>query len=163
MKNPKLVIVTDLGLLRAYRRELTPKGTPRLELIEEFHFDDAHAKVKDKVTDLAGRRTSGKGNHAGTPVADSHNLRLEIRRRLIRQIAAKIKALIQRSTESGVWLAAPKEINHLILDELPVSLRPRIEVNLARDLTKVDKKELLESFPRPELDLAEYQTTKRLI
>lgn len=158
MKTPKLLIVTDLGLLRAYRRELTPKGTPRLELLGEFRFEQAHNRVKDEVTDYAGRRGAGKGIHPGTPIADSHNLELERRRRLVKQIASQIKALIERSTESGVWLAAPKEINHLILDELPKNLRPRIEVNLARDLAKADKDELIKSFPRPELALKEFQT-----
>ncbi|MGC8989376.1 MAG: hypothetical protein ACP5MD_04570, partial [Verrucomicrobiia bacterium] len=66
MKTPKLLIVTDLGLLRAYRRELTPMGTPRLELIEETRFEDAHVRVKDKVTDFAGRRGASGGSHVGT-------------------------------------------------------------------------------------------------
>lgn len=157
MKTPKLLIVTDLGLLRAYRRELTPKGTPRLELIEETRFDDAHVRVKDKVTDFAGRRGASAGSQVGTPLSDSHNLELEIRRRLIRKIAAQIKSLIERTNDLGVWLAAPKEINHLLLDELPRSLRPRIEVNLARDLAKADKCDLLKSFPRPEVELKGFE------
>ena len=35
MKN-KLVVVADLGILKAYRLELRPKHTPRLELVEEL-------------------------------------------------------------------------------------------------------------------------------
>jgi|GEM_PF-383949 hypothetical protein len=157
MKTPQLLIVTDLGLLRAYRRELTPRGTPRLELIEETRFDDAHVRVKDKVTDFAGRRGASAGSQVGTPLSDSHNLELEMQRRLIRKIAAQIKSLIQRTNNLRVWLAAPKEINHLILDELPQSLRQRIEVNIARDLAKADKCELLKTFPRPEVELKKFK------
>ena len=54
MKN-KLVIVTDLGLFRACRTELTPKHTPRLELIEEFMFVEAHRRFDEMLTDMAGR------------------------------------------------------------------------------------------------------------
>lgn len=40
-------------------------------------------------------------------------------------------------------MAAHKEINHLILRKLPISVRARIEANLSRDLVKVSRKELL--------------------
>jgi len=151
MTAPKLLIVTDLGLLRAYRRELTPKGTPRLELLDEIHIEDAHRRVQDGVTDFAGRRAGSTRSSSGAPMGDAHNLKLELRRRLVKQIAGHIARLIRHSQEETVWLAAPREINHLILDELPLNLRPRVEVNLACDLVKSEKGELLESFPRPEL------------
>lgn len=151
MKTPKLLIVTDLGLLRAYRRDLTPKGTPRLELLDELHLEDAHRRILDGVTDFAGRRTGPRQTCSGAPMSDAHNLKLEIRRRLIRRIAGHIARLMMHRKQEGVWLAAPREINHLILDELPRGIRPRIEVNLARDLVKAGQRELLHSFPRPEL------------
>ena len=44
------------------------------------------------------------------------------------------------------WLAAHKEINQKILDELPPAVRHLIKKNLPRDLTKVGQKELLDQF-----------------
>jgi hypothetical protein len=41
------------------------------------------------------------------------------KRRLIRQICDHIRGLIERSDWDGCWLAADKEINQKILDELP--------------------------------------------
>ena len=44
------------------------------------------------------------------------------------------------------WLAAHKEINDQILEELPPFVRHRIKKNLPRDLTKAGQKELLDQF-----------------
>jgi hypothetical protein len=56
--NPKLLLVTDLGTLKAFRLEFTLQDTPRLEELETAVLEDAHARVSDIVTDLAGRRAA---------------------------------------------------------------------------------------------------------
>jgi hypothetical protein len=144
---PKLLVITDLGLLKAFRIEHTPKGTPRLELVEEVLLEDAHQKLTDKLTDQGGRNTGSANRGGTTTMADTHNLQLEYRRRLVRQLASKIETIVSSHGKDGCWLAAPKEINHLITEELPRSSRERIEVNLARDLTKIEPSRLLEHFP----------------
>jgi hypothetical protein len=145
MKN-KLLIVTDLGSLKAYRLDATPKGTPRLELLEEVVLEAAHHRLVEQVTDLAGRHVGPTRKSWGAPIADDHNLKLETKRRLIKQIAGHIKRLVEASRDSGCWLAAHKEINHLILNELTPAARKRIEKILARDLVKAGQLELLECF-----------------
>ena len=52
--------------------------------------------------------------------------------------------LIERSSCEVCWLAAPKEINQKILDELPPAVCNRIKKNLPRDLTKVGQKKVLD-------------------
>jgi hypothetical protein len=57
------------------------------------------------------------------------------------------KPHIKHPAESCVcWLAAHKEINQKILDEIPQAVCNRIKKNLPRDLTKVGQKELLDQF-----------------
>lgn len=143
---PKLIIVTDLGLLKAYRLEATPKGTPRLELLEELVIEDAHYRLVEKVSDLAGRHVSPTAKQWGTPLNDDHNLRLETKRRLIKQIAKHIQRLVNACDAETCCLAAHKEINHLIMDALPKTVRARIQTNLARDLVKATQKNLLTIF-----------------
>jgi hypothetical protein len=66
--NTKLIIVADLGLLRAYREVQGPTDRqPHLELIEELKLERAHEKLSDQVTDQAGRfpRGGGAGNIPG--------------------------------------------------------------------------------------------------
>jgi hypothetical protein len=140
------MIVTDLGRLKAFRVERTLKQTPRLEPLEEVVWEEARHRVVDTVTDMAGRHASPTQKHWGAPIADDHNLELETRHRLIRRIAKHIEHLIQREGGDGCWLAAQKEINHQILQELPRAIRVRIEKNLPHDLTKAGQNELLEQF-----------------
>jgi hypothetical protein len=144
--NRKLLIVTDLGLLKAYQFRTTRSGSPRLELLEERVLEQAHHRLVDGVTDLAGRRAPPTRKGGGVPLADNHNLRLETRRRLTRQIANHCKRLIQEHDAEGVWLAALKELNHQIVAALPKTFSERIEVNLARDLVKAGRRDLIELF-----------------
>jgi hypothetical protein len=80
------------------------------------------------------------------PLADDHNLQLEFKRRLIRQISDHIQRLVERSGCDICWLAAQREINQKILEELPPAVCKRIKKNLPRDLTKLEQKELLDQF-----------------
>src|SRR6267378_1328636 len=113
----KLMIVADFGRLKAFRVDWTLQKTPRLEPLEEMEFEEAHRRVLDTVTDMAGRHAAPTQRHWGAPIADVHNLELETRRRLIRRLAKRIEQLIERDGRDGCWLAAHKEINRQILDE----------------------------------------------
>lgn len=144
--NPKLLILADLGSFKAYQLATTPRGTPRLEPLENTVLTDAHQRVVDRVSDLAGRRAPPARNAAAAPVGDDHNLKLETRRRLTRQLAEHIRRLARQHPENGLWLAAPKALNRMLCETLPNGLRDRIEVNLARDLVKADPREVLAVF-----------------
>ena len=54
MTPTSLIIVADRGSLKAYRVNETPTRGPSLKLIQAFNVTDAHGKMVDKVTDLAG-------------------------------------------------------------------------------------------------------------
>jgi hypothetical protein len=142
----KLIIVADLGLLKAYNADFPPEQSPRLEQLDEVVLEEAHTRVVDKLSDVAGRHTSPAQKNWGAPLGGDHNLKLESKRRLIRQIAAHIERLIEREGGDGCWLAAQKEINHQILKELSSPVREHIKKNLPRDLTKTAPKELLDQF-----------------
>ena len=55
MTPTSLIIVADRGSLKAYRVNETPTRGPSLKLVQAFDVTDAHGKLIDKVTDLAGR------------------------------------------------------------------------------------------------------------
>lgn len=160
--NNKLVVVTDLGLFKAYKLEANSvHSTPRLELIEEFNLVEAHGKITDKVTDFAGRyHAPGMGKWA-TPWGERHNLQLEQKRRLVKQVAQALTDLLRREGAEGCYLAAGKEINHQILAELPREMRARIEKIVPCDLTKAEKSDLLRHFgvikPKPAQEVPVWQ------
>ena len=149
MKNT-LVVVTDLACFKAFRLDNNqPHQTPRLELVEEFNSADAHEKLVDKVTDLSGRfpRSSGGAGTRG-PMSDGekHNIELESRKRLVRQLAQRLNALARSPEVERCLLAASREINHQLLEELEPPVRAKIVKNIPADLTKLERAEILRHF-----------------
>ncbi len=149
MKNT-LVVVMDLACFKAYRLENHhPHQTPRLELVEEFNSADAHTKLVDKVSDLSGRfpRRGGQASARGAMSdGERHNIELELRKRLVRQLAQRLEALLRSKDYECCLLAASREINHHLLEELEPQLKAKIEKNLPADLTKLDRAEILKHF-----------------
>ena len=145
--NNKLVVVTDLGSFKAYKLEVNGlHKTPRLELIEEFNLVEAHGKMSDRLSDLAGRYHAPVMGKWAAPWGERHNIELEQKRRLIKQVAHALADLLRRNGSEGCYLAASKEINHQILAELPREARAKIEKIVPCDLTKSEKSDLLRHF-----------------
>ena len=140
----------DLGCLKAYRLENHhPNKAPHLALVEEFNSADAHEKLVDKVTDLSGRfpRRAGVANARGAMSdGERHNIKLELRKRLVRQLARRLNALARSKDVERCLLAASREINHQLLEELEPQVRAKIEKNVPADLTKLDRAEILRHF-----------------
>jgi hypothetical protein len=147
MKNT-MVVVTDLACLKAYRIDPSPQhSAPRLELVDEFHSADAHERLVDKVSDQSGRFSRGGGNGGvAMSAGERHNILLEQRKRQVRQLAGRLGTLLSRVEIQRCLLAASKEINSQLIEELPATVRSKIQKNLPADLTKVDKSELLGHF-----------------
>jgi len=149
MKNT-LVVVTGLGCFKAYRLENhEPNRAPRLELVEEFNRADAHSKLVDKVTDLAGRfprRTGAPNTIAAMSDGERHNIELESRKRLVRQMAQRFNALARGPEVERCLLAASREISHPFLEQIEPKVRAKIEKSIAADLTKLERGEIMRHF-----------------
>jgi len=147
----KWVVVTDLCSLKAYRLDTGSfTRTPRLELMLGFENPEAHERLLDKVSDQAGRFSKGMGHNGAAAGAMSygerHNIELEHRKRLVKQLAGRLNDLLRRADVAGCYFAASKEINHQLLEALEPAARAKIEQNVAADLTKIDKSQLLARF-----------------
>ena len=148
MRN-KLVVVADLGHLKAYRLEYDELSTtPRLELIENLATGEADGRVSHKLTDEAGRFAGGqRGRHEIRASGERHNIQLEFERRAVSQLAESINRVVKSQRDNQpVYLALHKEINHQILAKLEPGVRARIEKVVPEDLTKVNGSKLLEHF-----------------
>jgi hypothetical protein len=145
-----LVVVTDLGCFKAFRLENHhPNRAPHLELVEEFNNADAHDKLVDKVTDQSGRfpRNAGTVNATGAMSdGERHNMELQSRKRLVRQLAQRFNALARGPEVERCLLAASREINHQFLEELEPQVRAKIEKSIPVDLTKLERVEILRHF-----------------
>jgi len=148
MKNT-LVVVTDLGGMKAYRLDDNqPHKVPRLELLAEFTNAEAHQRLVDQVTDLAGRFPRSRAARSAGAMSDGerHNIELEQRKRLVRRLAGRLNTLMRDEDVERCYLAASREMNHQLLDELDPGARNKIWKNIPADLMKVEKSELLGHF-----------------
>src|SRR6059058_4711902 len=143
-----LVIAADRGSLKAYRVNETPTRGPSLELMQAFDITDAHGKMVDKVTDLAGRFpvTETAGPHRGQASIAESKLENETARRINRELADQITKIINGSGKEGWSFAAQAEIHSAIVDLLPDRVRNRIVEHVKSDLVKVEPAKLPNHF-----------------
>ncbi len=141
-----LVIVSDLGHFKAYAFERTDRGTPRLEVIEEFESPESHTRVSEKLTDRAGRFGMGGERNSLKGYGDPHNLEQEEQRKVLKKIASRIEKVIEKNQPERWYLSAPKRIQKQIVDLLSEKTRQKLRKALAADLTKFEKTEILERF-----------------
>ena len=143
-----LIIVTDRGSLKAYRVDETPTRGPSLKLVQAFNVTDAHGRLVDKVTDLAGRFpvSDGSGARHANSIAERTQLETETDRRIHKQLADQIVKIVQSDGVEGWSFAAPASIHAAIVDLLPASVRDRIVEHVKSDLVKTEAAKLPAHF-----------------
>jgi len=149
MTPSSIVIVTDRGSLKAYRVNDTPTRGPSLQLVQAFNMTDAHGRLIDKVSDLAGRFavTEGAGAHRGpASIGERTQLATETDRRIQKELADQIAKIVSQNGRDGWSFAAPAEIHAAIVDLLPVAVRQRIIEHVKSDLVKVEAAKLVNHF-----------------
>jgi hypothetical protein len=144
-----LLVVADLGGFKAFKLENNhAHRSPRLEVIDQYDNGEAHGRLVDRVSDLSGRFPRGTGLKGGGAMADGerHNIELETRKRLVRQLAQRLNSLARGQEIERCFLAASREINHQLLEELEPAVRAKIVKNVPADLMKVERADLLRRF-----------------
>ena len=145
-----LILLADLGCLKAFKLENGEANrSPRLEPVEEFLQPQAHERVVEQVTDISGRfhRGTTKSNAAGAMSdGERHNINLEKRKRLVRNLAGRVNRLAKDPEIDRCWMAASREISNPLLNELDPAVRAKIQTVVAADLTKLDRSEILKRF-----------------
>jgi hypothetical protein len=145
MTPSSLIIVTDRGSLKAYRVNETPTRGPSLQLVQAFNITDAHGKLVDKVSDLAGRFpvSGGVGGRHANSIAERTQLEAETDRRIHKELADQIV----KSVGVGGWsFAAPASMHAAIVDLLPADVRDRIVEHVKSDLVKIEPAKLPTHF-----------------
>jgi protein required for attachment to host cells len=148
MTPASLIIVTDRGSLKAYRVNETPTRGPSLQLVQAFNITDAHGKLVDKVSDLAGRFPVSNGvygRHVNS-IGERTQLETETDRRIHKELADQIVKIVSRNGKEGWSFAAPAEIHAAIVDLLPATVRDRIVEHVKSDLVKTEPAKLVTHF-----------------
>lgn len=148
--NAKLVIVADLGLLRAYREVQGRRDhQPHLKLVKELETDAASERLSEQVSDQAGRfpRGSGPDNILGDLSAGERlNLEAEQTRRLLGQLARWINDLLADASIERCSLAASAPIHRQLFEALEPQAREKIGQLLPLNLTRTNPLELPAHF-----------------
>ena len=143
-----LVVVADRGSLKAYKVNETPTRGPSLQLVQAFDITDAHGRLVDKVTDMAGRfpvGDGGSGRHMNG-VAERTQLESEYDRRIHRQLVDEIVKVVKTEAPTGWSFAAPSAIHAAIVEQLPAAVRDRIVEHVKSDLVKIEPAKLSSHF-----------------
>ena len=148
MTPSSLVILADRGSLKAYQVNETPTRGPSLKLIQAFDVTDAHGRIVDKVTDLAGRFpvTETAGPHRGAASIAEPKLETEIDRRILQTTRRS-----DRQNREGGWsgrlvVRGAAEIHAAIVNLLPPAVRQSIVEHVKSDLVKVEPAKLVAHF-----------------
>jgi hypothetical protein len=146
MTSSSLVVVADRGGLKAYKVNETPTRGPSLQLVQAFNTTDAHGKLIDKLTDVAGRFavSDGAGVHQAS-IAES-KLETETDRRIYKQIADQIAKVVKSDAVDGWSFAAPSECHKAIVDLLPNEVRDRVVEHVKSDLVRTEAAQLRHHF-----------------
>ncbi len=143
----KIIIVADLGHFKAYRVTKERLESPLVQLIESYDSIEGHGKLVDKFSDMAGRFGRGSGqDEAGMDSGERYTIELEMEKRLIKMIAEDINAVITREKCHKWYLAAGGKINRQIVEKLSPEVIEKLDKNIAADLTKTEKSEILSHF-----------------
>jgi hypothetical protein len=149
MTPTSLIIVTDRGSLKAYRVNETPTRGPSLQLVQAFNITDAHGRLVDKVSDLAGRFpvSDGVGGRHANSIAERTQLETETDRRIHKELADQIVKIVSSNGKEGWSFAAPSVIHAAIVDLLPAAVRDRIVEHVTSDLHKTEPSKFPAQIP----------------
>ena len=147
----KLLLVMDLGCLRAYQMDFSVgrQHGPKLELIDEFTSPNGTTNAGETVTDTPGRfpRGAGPKNVMGDMSSGERNdLQLEEKRRILKDMGSHCEELLKDGEVDSCYFAAAREIHHQVLDSLSPQARKKIVKNVPANLVKTPAPELMAHF-----------------
>jgi len=151
IKVDDLVIVGNLGELKIYKanpRDLEAEAglkphNVKLDLENSFDYIEAHQKIKDIVTDEAGRFKADAGKMGGS-IAPENHLEEKLEEDVIKDLAKDINNIISNQKRGSVFLALSEPIFNRVYEKL--ENKNVIAKSLKEDLVKVDKTKLIEFF-----------------
>jgi hypothetical protein len=168
VRTGSLIIVADLGELKAYRMDkleavnrqdeakvshIVQRGDFKearvLIPLKDINYIKAHGKLEDVVSDEAGRFKGGAstaGEATRGSYGERHNIDLENRKRLLKAIAEDIGELVKKEASHAWYLAFPHETTNQLLEHLDPEVKKTLANNITVDLTKTRQNEILSHF-----------------
>ncbi|BBG66239.1 hypothetical protein NNO_1536 [Hydrogenimonas sp.] len=159
MRVGDIVIVSNLGEMKIYRAEprdleaeagLKPNNV-KLDLIDAKDYVVSHWKIQDIVTDEAGQfkgGSQGRGEFTQGSVGQRHELEKRVEADVIGVIAKDIEEALGANNPPKWFLALPETIYDRVVQKVSPSWMEKLFVGLRKDLTKENKKDLVDLFKK---------------
>ena len=153
MKVGDLVIVANLGEMKVYKanpRDLEAEAGLKpdhikLDLVNAVDYVEAHWKLKDIVTDEAGRFKADAGKMGGN-AGERHELEKKMEEDVIKAIAEDIVKIVEQNNPPKYFLALPQNIFKRVWEKVANEAKNKLFRYVEEDLTKTDKNKLPEIF-----------------
>jgi hypothetical protein len=145
----EIIVTVDLGAMNAFEIIKDPLkiASDKLETLKSQVITEPRAKASEKFSDTAGRFYQGGGTGGTTAgFGEPHNVELESEKRTIKRIAEDINQLIREKDCDKWFLAADRSINNQIIEQLNPDVKAKLKKNVAANLTKTPKSEIMDYF-----------------
>ena len=141
----KLVIVADLQHFKLFSVKQDPMGRESLECLVSSDSLDIHQKPSEKLSDKMGHCETAWGRQGS---GENHNMAEEEERRRLEELAHQISEALAKTEHETWYFAAPKAINHHIVERLTPNSKKNLTTNIAVDLTNTPTDEILGHFTK---------------
>lgn len=145
-------IVADRGALKAFRAEKSAADRPpRLTMVQAVEFAQAHQKISEMNTDMAGAFPKGStfagsngGRHQNSTAEKHYDIELD--RRSARQLGTLISNILRQEHPASWSFAAPSDFKDQVLGEIDQEFQQKLAEYVPRDLVNVAHTDLLSHF-----------------
>lgn len=138
-----LAIVSNLGHMKAYRRETDPLDRVTYKLIESAENREALEQKHEKLSDRSGN-FHGVGGSGSS--GETEKIGLESEKRAMAHVVEWISQTLQ-AHGGGTWhIALPVKINKRVMEQLGADERKGLGKNLTADLTGIAPADLVKYF-----------------
>ncbi len=153
MKVGDIVIVANLGEMKIYQANprdleaeagLKPQNI-KLDQVNAIDYVEAHWKLKDIVTDEAGRFKADAGKMGGN-AGERHELEKKMEEDVIKALAEDITKIVAEYNPPKYFLALPQTIFNRVWERVGNDAKAKLFRYVEEDLTKTDRNKLPEIF-----------------
>lgn len=135
----KLIILADMGELKSYKVDfIEATGRYHVEPITAIDYIGGRKKIGDTITDDRGNFKHSSG--------EDHTQEHHVEQELVQKIADDISAMLSGAPAGSCYLAFPARHHNELTAALSESARAALSKNIASDLVKCPKEDILNHF-----------------
>ena len=137
--NGKLIILADMGELKSYKVDyIDATSRYHVEPVTAIDYIEGRKKIGDTLTDDRGNFQHSSG--------EDHTQEHHVEQELVQKIADDISAMLADAPAASCYLAFPARHHKELTDALSETARAALAKNIASDLVKCPKEDILNHF-----------------